>query len=227
MGQDVDRHEHHRDTADFEASLRAVEQEKLERAIRPLHDRIVVRRTKAPDKTDGGIFIPDAAKEKQVSGTVLAVGRGQYTESGGALPLDVHVGDLILFAKYSGIQAGETFTMQQVDVIGVLKPGEGTELSRFHPTGPKMVIEPVDEVYRGQIIIPGHVKKDPPTRGIVRAMGPGMLILNGARVGQRWPMSDVPIGGTVVFYAQSSTPIRLDGKEYLTVRDEAVIAVIE
>ena len=96
--------------------------------IRPLHDRIVVKRIEASDSTAGGLFIPDSAKEKPQEGKVVAVSRGKRLEDGSLMPLDVAVGDHILYGKYTGSEiklAGEEYLIVREDeVLGVL---EGTE----------------------------------------------------------------------------------------------------
>jgi chaperonin GroES len=74
--------------------------------IRPLHDRVIVRRLEEERKSAGGIVIPDTAKEKPVQGEVIAVGTGKILEDGKVRPLDVKVGDKILFGKYSGTEIG-------------------------------------------------------------------------------------------------------------------------
>ena len=70
--------------------------------IRPLHDRVLVKRIESEEKTKGGLYIPETAKEKPVEGTVVAVGQGKVLENGQRSPLDVKVGDKVLFGKYSG-----------------------------------------------------------------------------------------------------------------------------
>jgi len=72
--------------------------------IRPLQDRVIVKRLEEEEKTKGGIIIPDTAKEKPQEGKVIAVGKGKMTEDGKLIPLDVKVGDKILFGKYSGTE---------------------------------------------------------------------------------------------------------------------------
>jgi chaperonin GroES len=93
--------------------------------FRPLHDRILVRRIEAEEKTSGGIIIPDTAKEKPMEGEVIAVGPGGRDESGKLVPLDVKVGDRILFGKWSGneikIAGEELLIMKESDVLGVLE----------------------------------------------------------------------------------------------------------
>ena len=95
--------------------------------IRPLHDRIIVERLEEETKTAGGIIIPDTAKEKPQQGKVIAVGKGKKTEDGKLLPLDVKVGDKILFGKYSGteikIEGKEFLMMREDDVLGVIEGG--------------------------------------------------------------------------------------------------------
>jgi chaperonin GroES len=93
--------------------------------IRPLHDRVVVRRLEEERKTPGGIVIPDTAKEKPIQGEVVAVGTGKILEDGKVRPLDVKVGDKILFGKYSGtevkIGAEELLVMREEDIMGVIE----------------------------------------------------------------------------------------------------------
>jgi len=93
--------------------------------FRPLHDRVVVRRIDAEAKTAGGIIIPDNAKEKPQEGEIIAVGPGGRDESGKLVPLDVKVGDRILFGKWSGtevkIDGEELLIMKESDVMGVLE----------------------------------------------------------------------------------------------------------
>ncbi len=93
--------------------------------FRPLHDRVVVRRIDAEEKTAGGIIIPDTAKEKPQEGEVLAVGPGARDESGKLVPLDVRKGDRVLFGKWSGtevkIDGDELLIMKESDIMGVLE----------------------------------------------------------------------------------------------------------
>jgi len=93
--------------------------------IRPLYDRIVVKRIEDDtEKTAGGLFIPDSAKEKPQQGEVMAVGQGKRTEEGKLIPLDVKAGDRILFGKYSGsdikMDGEEYMIMREDEVLGVL-----------------------------------------------------------------------------------------------------------
>jgi chaperonin GroES len=93
--------------------------------IRPLQDRIIVKRLKEEEKTKGGLFIPDTAKEKPVEGTVLAVGNGKVLEDGTVRRLDVKEGDRVLFGKYSGtevkIDGEEHLILREDDILGVLE----------------------------------------------------------------------------------------------------------
>ncbi|MDO8527354.1 MAG: co-chaperone GroES [Deltaproteobacteria bacterium] len=92
--------------------------------IRPLQDRLVVRRLTEEEKTVGGIIIPDSAKEKPQEGEVIAVGSGKLLDSGKIQPLDVKVGDKILFSKYSGtevkIDGEEYLVVREDDILGVI-----------------------------------------------------------------------------------------------------------
>lgn len=93
--------------------------------IRPLHDRVVVRRMKEERTSPGGIVLPDAATEKPVQGEVLAVGNGKILDNGQARPLDVKVGDKVLFGKYSGtevkVNGEEVLVMREEDIMGVVE----------------------------------------------------------------------------------------------------------
>jgi chaperonin GroES len=94
--------------------------------IRPLYDRVVVKRLEdGEEKTAGGLFIPDSAKEKPQQGQVLAVGHGKRMDDGKLIPLDVKVGDKILFGKYSGnevkIDGEECLIMREDEILGVLE----------------------------------------------------------------------------------------------------------
>ena len=93
--------------------------------LRPLHDRILVRRIDEEEKTKGGLIIPDTAKEKPMEGKVIAVGKGRVAEDGKLRPLDVHKGDRVLFTKYAGseIEVGgdEHLIIREDDVLAVLE----------------------------------------------------------------------------------------------------------
>ncbi len=97
--------------------------------FRPLHDRVVVRRIDAEQKTAGGIIIPDTAKEKPQQGEVVAAGPGTRDEQGKLVPLDVKAGDKVLFGKWSGtevkIDGEELLIMKESDILGVLEDGKG------------------------------------------------------------------------------------------------------
>ncbi len=92
--------------------------------IRPLHDRVVVKRMEEERTSAGGIVIPDSATEKPVKGEVIAVGNGKVSDSGEVRPLDVKVGDQILFGKYSGteikVDGDEILIMREEDILGVI-----------------------------------------------------------------------------------------------------------
>ena len=98
---------------------------KSDLGVRPLHDRILVRRMAEDEKTAGGLFIPDTAKEKPQRGEIVAAGKGRVTEDGKTLPLEVKAGDRILFGKYAGTEiklAGEEYIMmREEDVLGIVQ----------------------------------------------------------------------------------------------------------
>ena len=93
--------------------------------FRPLHDRVVVTRIDAEDKTAGGIIIPDTAKEKPSEGVVISVGPGGRDEAGKIIPIDIKVGDRVLFGKWSGtevkIEGVEYLIMKESDIMGVIE----------------------------------------------------------------------------------------------------------
>lgn len=93
--------------------------------IRPLHDRVVVKRMEEERTSAGGIVIPDSATEKPVRGEVLSIGKGKIAENGDVRPLDVKVGDQVLFGKYSGteikIDGEEVLVMREDDIMGVFE----------------------------------------------------------------------------------------------------------
>ena len=93
--------------------------------IRPLHDRVTVRRLEEETKSAGGIVIPDTAKEKPIQGEIIAVGNGKILENGEVRPLDVKPGDKVLFGKYSGTEVKlggeEVLVMREEDIMGVIQ----------------------------------------------------------------------------------------------------------
>ena len=93
--------------------------------IRPLHDRVIVRRTEEERTSAGGIVIPDSAAEKPAQGEILAAGKGKIMENGDVRPLEVKVGDKVLFGKYSGtevkVDGQELLVMREEDIMGVIE----------------------------------------------------------------------------------------------------------
>ena len=94
-------------------------------AFRPLHDRVLVRRIEADEKTAGGIIIPDSAKEKPSEGEIVSVGSGARAEDGTITPLDVKAGDRVLFGKWSGtevsIDGEDLLIMKESDILGIIE----------------------------------------------------------------------------------------------------------
>jgi chaperonin GroES len=93
--------------------------------IRPLHDRVIVKRVEEEKKSAGGIVIPDTAAEKPEQGEILAVGKGKKDDNGKLIPIDVKVGDRVLFGKYSGqtvrVKGDELLVMHEGDIMGVIE----------------------------------------------------------------------------------------------------------
>jgi chaperonin GroES len=100
-------------------------------SFRPLHDRVLVRRIDTDEKTAGGIIIPDTAKEKPQRGEIIAVGAGTRTEDGKLTPLDVKVGDEVLFGKWSGpevkIDGEDLLIMKESDILGVVEAAKAVK----------------------------------------------------------------------------------------------------
>ena len=92
--------------------------------FRPLHDRVLVRRVEAEEKTAGGIIIPDSAKEKPAEGEIVAIGSGARSDDGKVTPLDVKAGDRVLFGKWSGtevkVNGEELLIMKESDILGII-----------------------------------------------------------------------------------------------------------
>ena len=93
--------------------------------LRPLHDRLIVKRLDGEEKTAGGLFIPDTAKEKPQKGTVIAAGNGKKTDEGKTISMDVKVGDTVLFGKYAGteikVDGDELLMMREDDILAVVE----------------------------------------------------------------------------------------------------------
>jgi len=93
--------------------------------LRPLHDRVIVKRIEDEERTAGGIVIPEAAKEKPIRGEVLAVGNGKLLDNGDTRPLDVKKGDTVLFGKYAGtevkVEGDELVVMREDDIMAVIE----------------------------------------------------------------------------------------------------------
>ena len=93
--------------------------------IRPLHDRVIVKRVEEEEKTKGGIIIPDTAKEKPIEGKIVAVGEGKILENGKKQPLEVKKGDKVLFGKYAGtdikVEGEEHLIMREDDIIAIVE----------------------------------------------------------------------------------------------------------
>ncbi len=109
----------------FSTLKTSLREEKGRMKIRPLHDRIIVKRLDEEETTKGGIIIPDSAKEKPMEGEVIAVGNGKKTDDGKLINLDVKAGDRVLFSKYAGtevkIDGVEHLMMREDDVLGVIE----------------------------------------------------------------------------------------------------------
>jgi chaperonin GroES len=103
----------------------ASKEERLKMKIKPLHDRVIVKRIEEEETTKGGIIIPDTAKEKPIEGKVVAVGAGKLLDNGEKLPLEVKKGDRVLFGKYAGtdiqIDGEENLIMREDDIIAIVE----------------------------------------------------------------------------------------------------------
>ena len=110
---------------EFKFIISKIKEERKTMKIRPLQDRIIVKRIKEDEKTKGGIIIPETAKEKPSEGEIVAVGKGKVLENGTVLPLEVKVGNRILFSRYGGtevkIEGEEHLIMREDDILGVIE----------------------------------------------------------------------------------------------------------
>lgn len=106
--------------------------------FRPLHDRVMVRRVAAQDRTPGGLILPDTAKEKPVEAEIVAVGPGHRGADGKVLPLDVKAGDRVIFAKWSGteviLEGEDRLILKEADILGVIE-GEGGHVKKAAARG--------------------------------------------------------------------------------------------
>ncbi len=124
-------------------AVQSMELETETMKFRPLHDRVVIRRLDAEQKTSGGIIIPDTAQEKPMEGEVVAAGPGLRNELGAVVPLDVKAGDRILFGKWSGtevkIDGEEMVIMKESDILGVIEgaPAEHSAAAKPIPANKK------------------------------------------------------------------------------------------
>jgi chaperonin GroES len=109
----------------FKTTLKKVERRRNNMKIRPLQDRIIVKRLEEETKTKGGIIIPDTAKEKPIEGKVIAVGKGKVADDGKLIKPEVSVGDKVLFSKYGGtevkIDGEEYLIMREDDILGIIE----------------------------------------------------------------------------------------------------------
>src|SRR5207248_351103 len=172
--------------------------------FRPLHDRVVIERIDAEAKTAGGIIIPDTAQEKPQQGKVIAVGPGGRDESGKLIPIDVRVGDRILFGKWSGTEVKiddvEYLIMKESDIMGVLVEAEAKTA--------------------GGIIIP-DTAQEKPQQGKVIAVGPGGRDESGKLI----PI-DVRVGDRILFGKWSGTEVKIDDVEYLIMKESDIMGVL-
>jgi chaperonin GroES len=188
--------------------------------VKPLHDRVVVKRIEAEKVSPGGIIIPDTAKEKPLEGEVVAVGNGLVLNDGAVRELDVKVGDRVLFSPYAGTEVkidGELrLVMRESDIVGTLKGG------KLSPLGGRVLVKDLVEEYKGRIILPHTATKNPVVCGTVVAVGLGMLMKNG----ERWPIG-VRAGDVAFFEKDAGRVITIEGQKYRVVRDESLVAVME
>src|SRR5258705_8971226 len=137
--------------------------------IRPLHDRVIVKRLEEERKTASGIVIPDSAAEKPDQGEIIAVGNGKILEDGKVRPLDVKVGDRVLFGKYSGqtvkVQGEELLVMREEDIMGVIEePAKANqENSTWLQKTSNFMIQPARKSSRGSMSWPTR-SRDPSAR---------------------------------------------------------------
>ena len=200
--------------------------------FRPLHNRVVIKRTKPADKTESGLlFIPDSAQEKKLDGKVNAVGAGRIVKGNQHVPVDVQVGERVMFGPWSGtdikIEGEEQLILNDDDIIGVLADdameGVPTRIlsDRFLILPDKV---PDERTSRGGIIIPRTAKDNSHMcTGKVVKIGPGMPCADGTR----WPIvQDVKEGDRILYKDMGARIVTIDKVKYASVHEELVLAVL-
>jgi len=201
--------------------------------FRPLHNRVVIKRSKPADKTESGLLhIPDSAQEKKLDGEVRAVGKGRIVKNTQHMPVDVQVGERVMFGPWSGtdlkIEGEDQLILNDDDIIGVLADGAvGGVPTRILSDRFLILPDKAPDERRsrgGLLIIPDTAKDNSHMcTGRVVKMGPGMPCADGTR----WPMPlDVKEGDRILYKDMGARIVTIDKVKYASVHVELVLAVL-
>lgn len=185
--------------------------------MRLLDDRVCVRRDAEVTKI-GLIHVPEIARKKPIEGIVTAVGLAKHLANGLTRPLDVRVGDRVMFGKYSGMEINGELVMREDDITGIVRDG-GIQLLQDRVA---LKQEEADKMI-GRLHLPESARRKP-RRGVVKYVGPGLR----TRKGGFWPMDErIKPGATVIYHVYAGDDIELAGEELLIMRVMDLHAVEE
>jgi chaperonin GroES len=200
--------------------------------FRPLHNRVLIKRSAPADKTESGLlFIPESSQERKLDGEVKAVGKGRIVKNTEHAPVDVQVGERVMFGPWSGtdikIEGEEQLILNDDDIIGVLADGAADGVptrvlsDRFLILPDKV---PDERTSRGGIIIPRSARDNSHMcTGRVVKIGPGMPCADGTR----WPMPmDVKEGDRILYKDMGARIVTINKVKYASVHEELVLAVL-
>lgn len=184
----------------------------------PLHDRIVIKRNTAESKSEGGLHIPDSAKDKPARGVVEAVGLGKHDDNGARMVPDVVVGDEVIFGKYAGtelnVDGSEFMVVREEDILVQVVDG------KLRPMLDRVVVQRDETEQKiGTIWVP-DTAKEKPARGTVVSVGPGRRDDTGARI-----EPDLKAGDQVMFGKYAGNEIELKGVKLVVLREDEILTV--
>jgi len=192
--------------------------------LKPVGDRILVKKDKAQEKTSGGILLPTTAQNKPTGGEVVALGGGRTLPNGKKIELEIAAGNKVIYSKYAGteveFQGEEHLILKEEDVIGLLSTDDVKDLK---PLGDRVLIKvaPAEEKTQGGIILTDSTKEKP-VIGTVAATGPGPVDEEGNRKGL-----DIKEGSTVLYSKYAGTEFKSkDDSSYVVMRAQDVLAIL-
>lgn len=192
--------------------------------IRPINDKVLIRRAPKLEKTALGVMLPNTATDQPNEGTIVAVGSGRRLPNGDVVPVQVSPGDAVVYAKYSGYEIGNSsenlFIIEEHEVIGKYGKDQNSA-SSFVPTEDRIVVKADDTIDKtaGGIALPESMHEKQ-TVGVVVAAGPGAM----TRAGVRLPLI-VSVGSRVHYTKQSGMPIKFGGVEHVIMRESDLLGL--